>query len=98
MCRKFTLIIITNFVGSLDIRASRENFPIEFRSPEIAVGPINRDTSRNRTTKINPIHGLSDMRGWRWKVRFKRETINFRMFGFGSGEIGLGYNITTCNK
>jgi hypothetical protein len=25
----------TNFVGSLDIRASREVFPIEVRSPEI---------------------------------------------------------------
>jgi hypothetical protein len=36
MCRKiFTLIFTTNFVGSLDIRASREVFPIEVRSPEI---------------------------------------------------------------
>jgi len=36
MCRKFTLIFTTNFVGSLDIRASREVFPIEVRSPEIS--------------------------------------------------------------
>jgi Na+-transporting methylmalonyl-CoA/oxaloacetate decarboxylase gamma subunit len=35
MCRKFTLIFATNFVGSLIIRASREVFPIEVRSPEI---------------------------------------------------------------
>ena len=36
MCRKiFTLIFTTNFVGSLDIRASREVFPIGVRSPEI---------------------------------------------------------------
>jgi hypothetical protein len=35
MCRKFTYIFTTNFVGSLDIRASREVFPIEIRSPEI---------------------------------------------------------------
>jgi len=35
MCRKFTFIFTTNFVGSLDIRASREVFPIEVRSPEI---------------------------------------------------------------
>jgi hypothetical protein len=32
---EFTLIFTTNFVGSLDIRASREVFPIEVRSPEI---------------------------------------------------------------
>ena len=31
---EFTLIFTTNFVGSLDIRASREVFPIEVRSPE----------------------------------------------------------------
>jgi len=36
MCRKFTLIFTTNFVGSLDIRASREVFAIEVRSPEIS--------------------------------------------------------------
>ncbi len=36
MCRKFTLLFTTNFVGSLDIRASREVFPIEVRSPEIS--------------------------------------------------------------
>ncbi len=35
MCRKFTLIFTTDFVGSLDIRASREIFSIEVRSPEI---------------------------------------------------------------
>ena len=35
MCRKFTLIFTTNFVGSLDIRASREVFPIKVRIPEI---------------------------------------------------------------
>ena len=35
MCRKFTHIFTTNFVGSLDIRASREVFPIGVRSPEI---------------------------------------------------------------
>jgi hypothetical protein len=35
MCRKFTLIFTTNFLGSIDIRASREVFPIEVRSPEI---------------------------------------------------------------
>jgi hypothetical protein len=35
MYRKFTLIFTTNFVGSLDIRAFREVFPIEVRSPEI---------------------------------------------------------------
>jgi hypothetical protein len=32
---EFTLIFTTNFVGSLDIRASREVFPIEVRNPEI---------------------------------------------------------------
>jgi hypothetical protein len=32
---EFTLIFITNFVGFLDIRTSREVFPIEVRSPEI---------------------------------------------------------------
>jgi len=35
---EFTLIFTTNFVGSLDIRASREVFPIEVRSPEITIG------------------------------------------------------------
>jgi hypothetical protein len=34
---EFTLIFTTNFVGSLDIRASREVFPIEVRSPEIGL-------------------------------------------------------------
>jgi hypothetical protein len=39
MCRKFKLIIIiTTSVGSLNIRASREIFPIEFRRPEIGEG------------------------------------------------------------
>jgi hypothetical protein len=33
---EFTLIFTTNFIGSLDIRASREVFPIGVRSPEIA--------------------------------------------------------------
>jgi len=32
---EFTLIFATNFVDSLDIKASREVFPIEVRSPEI---------------------------------------------------------------
>lgn len=32
---EFTLIFTTNFIGSLDIGASRESFPIEVRSPEI---------------------------------------------------------------
>jgi hypothetical protein len=32
---EFTHIFTTNFVGSLDIRASREVFPIGVRSPEI---------------------------------------------------------------
>jgi hypothetical protein len=32
---EFTLIFATNFVGSLNIRASRNFFPIEVRSPEI---------------------------------------------------------------
>jgi hypothetical protein len=36
MCRKFTLIFTTNFVGSLDIRAFRKVFPIGVRSPEIS--------------------------------------------------------------
>jgi hypothetical protein len=31
-----THIFATNFVGSIDIRASREVFPIGVRSPEIA--------------------------------------------------------------
>jgi hypothetical protein len=35
MCRKFTHIFTTNFVDFLDIRASREVFPIGVRSPEI---------------------------------------------------------------
>jgi hypothetical protein len=35
MCRKFTHIFTTNFVGSLDIRAFREVFPIGVKSPEI---------------------------------------------------------------
>jgi hypothetical protein len=35
MCRKFTHIFTTNFVSSLNIRASREVFPIGVRSPEI---------------------------------------------------------------
>ena len=36
MCRKiFTHIFNTNFVGSSDIGASREVFPIGVRSPEI---------------------------------------------------------------
>jgi hypothetical protein len=35
MYRKFTHIFTTNFVGSLDIRASQEVFPIGVRSPEI---------------------------------------------------------------
>ena len=34
MGRKFTLIFTTNFVGSIDIGASREVFPIGVRSPE----------------------------------------------------------------
>jgi hypothetical protein len=34
---EFTLIFTTNFVGSLDIRVSREVFPIGVRSPEIRV-------------------------------------------------------------
>jgi hypothetical protein len=38
MCRKFTLVFTPNFVGSLDIRASREVFLIEVRSPEIRKG------------------------------------------------------------
>jgi hypothetical protein len=38
MCRKFTHIFTTNFVGSLDIRAFREVFPIGVRSPEIIGG------------------------------------------------------------
>ena len=33
---EFTLIFATNVVGSLDIRASREVFPIEVRSPEMS--------------------------------------------------------------
>jgi hypothetical protein len=32
---EFTLIFTTNFVGSLDIRVSREVFPIGVKSPEI---------------------------------------------------------------
>jgi hypothetical protein len=36
---EFTLIYTTNFVGSSDIRASREVFPIEVRSPEIVFNP-----------------------------------------------------------
>jgi len=32
---EFTLIFATNFVGSLDIRASQGVFPIEVRGPEI---------------------------------------------------------------
>ena len=36
-----TTIFTTNFVGSLDNRASREVFPIEDRSPEIADFDIN---------------------------------------------------------
>jgi hypothetical protein len=39
---EFTLIFTTNFVGSLDIRASREMFPIEVRSPEIALERLHR--------------------------------------------------------
>jgi hypothetical protein len=35
---EFTLIFTTNFVGFLDIRASREVFPIEVRSPETFAG------------------------------------------------------------
>ncbi|MGD9325615.1 MAG: DUF255 domain-containing protein [Desulfobacterales bacterium] len=40
MCRKFTHIFTTNFVGSLDIRASREVFPIGVMSPEIGVSQL----------------------------------------------------------
>jgi hypothetical protein len=36
-CRKFTHFLTTNFVGSLDIRVSREVFPIGVRSPEIRI-------------------------------------------------------------
>jgi hypothetical protein len=36
---EFTLIFTTNFIGSLDIRASREVFPIEAKSPEIRETP-----------------------------------------------------------
>jgi hypothetical protein len=39
---EFTHIITTNFVGSLDIRASREVFPIEVRSPEITSAVASR--------------------------------------------------------
>ena len=35
MCRKFTLNFSTTFVGSLNIRASREAYPTEVKSPEI---------------------------------------------------------------
>jgi len=35
---EFTLIFTAYFVDSLDIRASREVFPIEVRSPEISHG------------------------------------------------------------
>jgi hypothetical protein len=34
---EFTHIFATNFVGSLDIRASREVFPIGVRRPEIGL-------------------------------------------------------------
>jgi hypothetical protein len=34
---EFTYIFATNFVGSLDIRASREVFPIGVRRPEIGL-------------------------------------------------------------
>ena len=34
---EITLIFTTNFVCSLDIRASRESFPIAVRSPEITI-------------------------------------------------------------
>jgi len=34
---EFTLIFTTNFVYSLDIRASRESCPIEVRSPVITI-------------------------------------------------------------
>jgi hypothetical protein len=38
MCPKiFTLIFTADFVGSSDIRASREIFPIEVRGPQIAM-------------------------------------------------------------
>jgi len=36
------LIFTTNFIGSLDIRASREIFPTEARSPEITLPPFCR--------------------------------------------------------
>ena len=42
ICLKFTLIFTTNFVGSLDIRVSREVFPIEVRNPEINGGLIGK--------------------------------------------------------
>jgi hypothetical protein len=37
---EFTHIFTTNFVGSLDIRAFREVFPIGVRSPEIILRHI----------------------------------------------------------
>jgi hypothetical protein len=51
---EFTLIFTTNFVGSLDIRASREVFPIGVRSPEIRQFHVDRDSL------VNPpsLHGL----------------------------------------
>jgi hypothetical protein len=45
---EFTHIFTTNFVGSLDIRASREVFPIGVRSPE-----INHNTCLNRSFLLN---------------------------------------------
>ena len=57
MCRKFTLIFTTNFVGSLDIRASREVFPIGVRSPEITAYHNTRKSTYRRVKNLTLLAG-----------------------------------------
>jgi hypothetical protein len=57
----FTLNFATNFVGSLDIRAYREVFPIEVNSPEIAnVGANGKGVVRKHKVIFTPgvVEGL----------------------------------------
>jgi hypothetical protein len=66
MCRRFTLIFTTNFVGSLDIRASREVFPSGVRSPEIRHKRIRRQ-SQSVGLKLRIIQ----VSGYEWQVSLR---------------------------
>ena len=55
---EFTLIFTTNFVCSLDIRASRESFPIEVRRPVITIPGGIADAARQVNIVSGSLFGI----------------------------------------